>query len=77
MFFFLPLNEKLGNPFLFTTLTLVKKFTKPLKESTEWKFFLSSKIFFKFFFGSFINFNSQSLEKVSAFLSDIFLGIPA
>ena len=28
MFFFLPLNEKLGNPFLFITLTLVKKFIK-------------------------------------------------
>ena len=34
-FFFLPLKEKFGNPFLFTTLTLVKKFIKPLKESIE------------------------------------------
>ena len=56
---------------------LVKKFIKPLKESIEFKFLLSSKIFFKFFLGLFINSNLHSLDKVSAFLSDIFLGIPA
>ena len=64
-------NKNLSNEDTFQSQMFHKKSLKMAK------FLLSSKIFFKFFFGSFINSNPHSLDKVSAFLSDIFLGIPA